>query len=45
MDAIVYNKTIENDKVVINENGNLIIRDRIKKRCMAESLIKMDFYE
>lgn len=44
MDVIVYDKKIDDDKVVINENGNLVVRDRLKKNCLAESLINMNFY-
>lgn len=43
VDALVYNKTIPDNKVVIrDESGKVIIKDRKKEKCMAQNYFNVD---
>ena len=37
VNAIVYNEEIQDDMVVVNENGKNIIRKRKKEKCFSEN--------
>lgn len=43
VDAVVYNKKIPDDKVVIkNEEGQVIVRDRKGEKCMAQNYFNVE---
>lgn len=42
IDVTIYNEEIENDLVVIIENGKKVIRKRINDLCVAERMIKLN---
>lgn len=43
VDVLVHNQTISDDKVVIKDaNGNVLIKDRKKEKCMAQNYFNVD---
>lgn len=41
VNTVVYNQRIDDDKVVITDiNGNTVIKDRVKEKCMAQNYFR-----